>query len=224
MQNTPPHQHRPRSESGRLEGSERSEQVAKTTPRGGLLRVQDRLPVGDDRGRGSCRRGTLGVTGERPGAAALGRAIPVGTARLRGGAEASGSLGMDLGRRRVDGHPRLDDRAPRRAASWRRRRRAGGAMPRLGTPMPSLGSRHAEAGARPGRGTCAVRLPVGNRRWMLQTRWPTSGANPSPPGIISGHGSVCAHEGGPTRAGESMREAMSRPGVWERHGAARRGP
>ena len=32
-----------------------------------------------------------------------------------------------------------------------------------------------------------------------------------PPGIISGHGSVCAHEGGPTRAGESMREAMSRP-------------
>ena len=32
-----------------------------------------------------------------------------------------------------------------------------------------------------------------------------------PRGIIFGHGSVCAREGGPTRAGESMREAMSRP-------------
>lgn len=54
-------------------------------------------------------------------------------------------------------------------------------------------------------------LPVGELRWTLQTRWPTCGAKPFPLGIVSGHGSDCAHEGGPTRAGESTREAMSRP-------------
>ena len=56
-----------------------------------------------------------------------------------------------------------------------------------------------------------VSLPVGDLRWMLETRWPTFGAKCVPLGIIFGPGSICAHEGGPTRAGESMSETMSRP-------------
>ena len=43
----------------------------KDHPAGGLLRVQDRMPVGDGRGRGSWgRRGTLGATGPRRGGGA----------------------------------------------------------------------------------------------------------------------------------------------------------
>ena len=62
--------------------------------------------------------------------------------------EASGSLGMDLGRRRVDGHPRLDDRAPRRAASWRRRRAGGlGPASSTGVTVPTLGTGPAAARA-----------------------------------------------------------------------------
>ena len=60
----------------------------------------------------------------------------LGPARNRSGPRAQdggAALGMDLGRRRADGRPRLDDdRAPRRAASWRRRR-AGGLGPASST-------------------------------------------------------------------------------------------
>ena len=132
-----------------------------------------------------------------------------------------------LGRRRADGRPRLDDdRAPRRAASWRRRRAGGlGPASSTGVTVPTLGRSHAEVRhpqAQVRDPPCLTRGPALPRHtrsepasWQPEMDAPDQVAHlwctTLPPGIISGHGSVCAHEGGPTRAGESMREAMSRP-------------
>lgn len=112
VQNTPPHQHRPRSEPGRLEGSAANSRGRTPAERGishlsgGPLRVQDRLPVGDGEGRGTWRRGKepnpLRGEGPTPGAS-LGRKPRCRQAWTLGGAGAH-------------------DRAPRPAASWRRRR------------------------------------------------------------------------------------------------------
>ena len=77
-------------------------------------------------------------------------------------------------------------------------------MPRLGTPpCPTWGP----ALPRHMRSEPASWQPEMDAPDQVAHLWCTT----LPPGIISGHGSVCAHEGGPTRAGESMREAMSRP-------------
>src|SRR5699024_6728643 len=44
-----------------------------------------------------------------------------------------------------------------------------------------------------------------------------------PPGIVFGHGSVCAHEGGADEGRRVYGRGDEPAGVWERHGAARRG-
>ena len=190
----------------------------KDHPAGGLLRVQDRMPVGDGRGRGSWgRRGTLGATGPRRGAAlGMDLEVPLGFA-----GEEGGSFGVA--------------RHGPWAAPGRRSSAVGRPRTQTGCQLATAASRGSWAGIldggdrpyvrdRPCRGTCAVSLPVGNLRWMLQTRWPTFGAQPFPPGNHLRTRERLRARGG-ADGGRGVYERGDEPaGVWERHGATRRGP